>query len=115
MLISSALNTAPYTMLTEGDSRIPSGAASSKSLYIAFAKESLLVIRSSPLVFELFQGSNKVLTLNENSLLHFEHKREQKESSGDDNDEIAVVDRHHGKEIVDYGEDGLAVYSGKYN
>lgn len=68
----------------------------------------------------LNEPSKPLLSVNSRQLFQFEHirKRETAEqrrlataSGKKDDDPQESEDRHHGKEIVDYGEDGLAVYA----
>lgn len=84
----------------------------------------VIVIHFSPLLIELFHGDELQLSLNERSLLHFDSQDVVSSSSttttGSDkeasrklsNDIVGDVeaeediDRHHGKVVVDYGEDG---------
>ena len=84
----------------------------------------LVVIHLSPLLIELFHGDELQVSLNERSLLHFESQEAitttntqsttgsvEETSRKLDNDkdveaEAEDVDRHHGKVVVDYGEDG---------
>ena len=89
----------------------------------------VIVIHFSPLLIELFHGDELQLSLNERSLLHFDSQDVSSSSStttttssttGSDkeasrklsNDIVGDVeaeediDRHHGKVVVDYGEDG---------
>jgi hypothetical protein len=66
------------------------------------------------------QASKPLLSINRRQLFQFEHlrKRETAEqrrlittTSKIEGAAEEVENRHHGKEIVDYGEDGLAVYA----
>jgi alpha 1,3-glucosidase len=59
----------------------------------------------------LYKGDTAQVVVNDRSLLHFEWKRNKKDSQQDSsNSEEHKVDKHQGKKIVDYGEDGLAIY-----
>jgi len=78
----------------------------------------LVVIHLSPLLIELFHGDELQVSLNERSLLHFESQEvvtttgsveetsRKLENDKDVDAEVEDVDRHHGKVVVDYGEDG---------
>lgn len=85
----------------------------------------LVVIHLSPLLIELFHGDELQVSLNERSLLHFESQEvvatsttgsDEKTSRKLDYDkdvdaEAEDIDRHHGKVVVDYGEDGEMMIS----
>ena len=49
------------------------------------------------------------IVANERSLFHFEHHRAKE--GGATKEDVKEKDEHGGKEIVDYGEDGLAIYA----
>lgn len=87
----------------------------------------VIVIHFSPLLIELFHGDELQLSLNERSLLHFDSQDVSSSSStttssttGSDKEASRKlrndidgdveaeedIDRHHGKVVVDYGEDG---------
>ena len=76
----------------------------------------LVVIHLSPLLIELFHGDELQVSLNERSLLHFESQEvistpgsveeTSRKLENDKDVEVEDVDRHHGKVVVDYGEDG---------
>jgi alpha 1,3-glucosidase len=70
------------------------------------------VIYSSPLKFALYNDGVLQITINERELMHYE---QQKISSGEIKAAAAIgqsdAERHGGKEVVDYGEDGLAMYA----
>jgi hypothetical protein len=67
----------------------------------------LLLIYNSPLKLELYQGGILQIAINGRSLLHWEHSKYVsavgKEKNADGEEE---KDRHQGKNVVDYGEDG---------
>ena len=75
---------------------------------------STLVVHSSPLKFELYHGDILQVVANGRSLMHYEVKQvkgDNQENSNSPKDGEQGFDRHGGKEVVDYGEDGLAVYA----
>lgn len=66
---------------------------------------SVLVIHANPLRFELFQDGVLQIVVNERSLLHYEKTQvigEKKKAAVGQSD----AERHGGKEVTDYGEDG---------
>ena len=90
-------------------------------LTFGLEEKSTLVLYYNPFKIEFYQEG--ILTLSSNSLglIHYEKKHEinqQQEGGQQDGQQNRVlseskgeIDPHHGKEIVDYGEDGLAIYS----
>lgn len=76
------------------------------SAYVVKESNVVLVLQHSPFRVELFQNGNQVIVLNNRDMMHFEQSME----SGNDKevilDSIEQEDRHQGKEVVDYGEDG---------
>ena len=69
----------------------------------------LVAIHMHPFRAALYHGGEKVVSLNPAGKLYFEHHRKRDDASKP----IAAPDAdvHGGKTVVDYGEDGLAVYS----
>jgi len=55
-------------------------------------------------------GGVAVIAANGRKLMHFEHHRTKSGAVGAAADGAAAGDEHGGKKIVDYGEDGLAIY-----
>lgn len=70
-----------------------------------------MVVYYSPFHVELYQDG--VLTVSANTLnyMHFEKKHARTQQNRLLQDVKSDEDRHHGKEVVDYGEDGLAIYA----
>lgn len=69
-------------------------------------QSTVLIVHRSPVRLELFHGDLLQAVVNERSLLHWEHSaksalREQKTDSSKEE-----YDKHQGKVVVDYGEDG---------
>ena len=64
---------------------------------------------SVPVVIDLYVDNVLQVSANKRSLLHYEKDRDQ--SSGSVKSIDQKQDRHKGKEVVDYGEDGLAIYA----
>ena len=77
--------------------------------------DSVVVIYLSPLKVELYHENVLQISLNERALLHFDstHTHSQQDQGAGkmgSSDSNNGVDRHGGKVVVDYGEDGkLAV------
>ena len=72
--------------------------------------ETVLAVHLHPFKAELYQWGVRTLALNEGGRFYFEHHRRR--------DDAAVAlpaepegDVHGGKTVVDYGEDGLAIYA----
>lgn len=66
---------------------------------------SVLVLYTSPLKVELYLDGALQITANEQSFLHFEHSQANNAAIAAEAKE-EEVDRHNGKTVVDYGEDG---------
>ena len=86
-------------------------AASEVSVYAYGSADegALIAIQLHPFKATLYRGSEAAVTLNPGGRFYFEHHRKRDDAAMP----IAAVDSdiHGGKTIVDYGEDGLAVYS----
>lgn len=122
-----------YTILDASDSAVPESVRSSGQKFIALALHSVkdseqrvLVIYTSSLKFELYHSGIQVVAVNERNLMHFEKTQSKAmlNINNDDNgadggarnlqsesSESDQPDKHQGKEIVGYGEDGLALYA----
>ncbi len=67
----------------------------------------IVVIQYSPLRIELFHNDVLSIVVNDRNLMHFEQKSMANGQKVIDNAANANnFDRHQGKEVVDYGEDG---------
>jgi len=76
------------------------------------AEENILIVDFEPIKFELYVGSVLQVSANERSLMHFEWKRNRGGAAVESAAHQKLEeDRHAGKEVVDYGEDGLAIYA----
>lgn len=118
LLLDSGLAAGSLQALLADDVRIPQVARADKSaisLLISTPQlmgdaAQVLVITPSPLRFDLYSENTLLMTVNERSFMHFEQSRgpisTQTEKKTEQN-----VDKHGGREIVSYGEDGLAVYA----
>lgn len=73
------------------------------------ATPTYLAVHLHPFRAHLYLGSEVVLSLNPGGKFYFEHHRKRDDATREIADVTADV--HGGKTVVDYGEDGLAVYS----
>ena len=111
ILLPGAFAAAPIVQLDPDSPKIPSSLHSdSFTAYLlkdAGHEESqlVLVVHQSPLVIELFKDNLLLTTINSRSLMHYEKTQDTRHISDTQDQEIA--DRHKGKEVVDYGEDGM--------
>lgn len=87
-------------------------ASSFTALTFQTEASNVLVIQHSPFKVELFRDGVATVVMNERNMMHYEQTTG---STGSDSiiidEEAEATDRHQGKEVVDYGEDGLAIYS----
>ncbi len=104
-----------YVQLARGDSRIPVSLLSlSDDQFIALTLDnsdsasplSVLVIYLTPLKFELYLDGVLQISANEQSFMHFEHSGANIAAITAAAAEEEETDRHGGKEVVDFGEDG---------
>lgn len=73
----------------------------------AGTKPSLLVVHPAPLKVELYSAEGDLqVSLNERSLLHFEASTGSEQGAVHHDKAEETKDRHGGKEVIDYGEDG---------
>lgn len=88
------------------------------SLHVEFANDKVLRVQLDPFQVDLLVGGVPAVTVNKGGLLHFQAYRAKKDkanagSGGEESGEKIeeeVVDKHGGKKIVGYWEDGLAIY-----
>lgn len=124
ILLAEGLIASNIDVLFTGDSRIPAALSTSSTEDVVICAstpvtaddpQSVVAIFLSPLRLELYVDGTLTVSANSLNLMHFEQKQVAhsrnlaSDVSGDGNDN--ADDRHHGKEVVDYGEDGLAVYA----
>ena len=69
---------------------------------------SVLLIYGAPLKFELYNGGVLQIVVNERSLMHYEKTQNMSEKKAA---AVGLTDaeRHGGKDVIDYGEDGASV------
>lgn len=71
-------------------------------------ERNVLVLSYAPFSVLLYRNGEQTVAVNEQQLMHFE----QSQASQQVTEAVAeAVDRHQGKEVLDYGEDGLAIYT----
>jgi hypothetical protein len=111
ILLGEAITPVPVKLLSASDARLPpvlKSIPADSFLAVPVGDSHTFVCKFNPLKFELYRGNTLEIAGNEHSMFHFEWKRERAVNRRtDESDE----DRHQGKEIVDYGEDGLAIYA----
>ncbi|DAZ97242.1 TPA: hypothetical protein N0F65_010404 [Lagenidium giganteum] len=73
----------------------------------------VVALRSAPFGVDLYINKQKVISTNTDHQFHYEirHDRVTTETQGEQTQSTPEEDVHGGKTIVDYGEDGLAIYS----
>jgi len=118
LLLDAGLAPGSLQVLPIDDARVPSAARVDKSAIpvlvstpqLSNEAAQVLVITPSPLRFDLYSEGTLLLTVNERSLMHFEQSRGPVSTQTEKKAEQSI-DKHGGREIVSYGEDGLAVYA----
>jgi len=81
------------------------------------SQPTVVVLRYEPFSLYLYTSTNKLIpsvTMNSRQLMHFEHVRPRDAHEAEMKrraEEVEEDDRHKGKEIVGYWEDGLAIYA----
>ena len=118
ILIPDGLISARYNILRFDDVLVPPALkqALQQNLIIAFSFgsttdpaadfDSVLVIYSAPLKFELYQSGVLQIMVNERSLMHYEQQQSSNTKVKAAATGESEMERHGGKEVVDYGEDG---------
>lgn len=81
---------------------------------LSFNTEDVLILQHNPLKLSLYHNGLNTINVNDRNFLHYEHDSQQGHRTNVDTakaDELAQkrADRHQGKKIVDYGEDGIAI------
>ncbi len=106
-----------FTRLAKDSSMLPKSLRDSEEIVgFLFNQSDVLVIHASTMNIELYQDGVLTVSANGRNLMHYEgtgqndaHVRALAEKRAEPADSHA--DRHGGKEVVDYGEDGLAIYN----
>jgi hypothetical protein len=80
-------------------------------------RDLVLVIEYAPFRLTLYDGNVAIAAANHRQLLHYERDNNNNNNGGEVNlsaDSKSKEDKHKGKEIVDYGEDGESLSSSSY-
>jgi alpha 1,3-glucosidase len=100
--------------LGAADARLPSALkVAGKGIEIfSYGTGSVLAVHENPLKFDLYYEDVLQFTANSEAFLHFEQKIATGASDAAlDAAAASAEDRHGGKEVLSYGEDGLAIYT----
>ncbi|RHY33838.1 hypothetical protein DYB32_008752 [Aphanomyces invadans] len=101
------ITSSPLTSIAAEDVAFQSTSASTT--------QTLVVLRGKPKAFamEVYVNGELVVSTNTRGKLHYDARKNKSDNSSADTaaDTPAEVDVHGGKKIVDYGEDGLAIYA----
>lgn len=75
----------------------------------------VVALHLAPFAVDVFLNKQRVISMNGDRQFHYEIRRERQSASdaaaAAGADKTEAVDVHEGKTIVDYGEDGLAIYA----
>ena len=105
------LTSKPETMLSGASlSAVQAGGALAYEYSAKGAAVVVVVLHLHPFKVEVWQHGERTLTLNPAGKFFFEHHR-KRDDAAKALPATEETDVHQGKTIVDYGEDGLAVYS----
>eukprot|EP00968_Pinguiococcus_pyrenoidosus_P002054 scaffold109_cov252-Pinguiococcus_pyrenoidosus.AAC.39 len=105
----------PQEVIQEPPS-FPKGAVSvnADSAVLAIDDETTLEVQYDPFVLSLRRGDGVAMQVNPRQYLRYEARGTQRAEKGGEELEMSSAeeeeDRHGGKKVVDYGEDGLAIY-----
>ena len=114
LLLPTALQATPFTLLERDSPAIPRSAAAGGAALTALdlsGPGGVLVLLHRPLRLELYIDGVLTIAVNERDLLHYDKTQSKTAAASVEDEEEEEEDRHGGREIVDYGEDGLAIYS----
>jgi alpha 1,3-glucosidase len=115
ILLEENLTPASCRALKQGDAGVPQGVTpdDSKNVVVAYGEaaneKNALVLNLAPFSATLYVNGKPAITANDRNLFHFEHHRTNEGEAA--TEDAKEEDEHGGKEIVDYGEDGLALYA----
>ncbi len=115
LLLPDAHKPKAFGMIKAGEDVLPDGLRGlphAELIAISFGDESdsILAIHPTTLKFELYYKGMLQASANGRSMMHFEHSGVSG-SSRKLTETEEEEDRHGGKEVVDYWEDGLAIYA----
>jgi alpha 1,3-glucosidase len=112
LLLPEAHKPKPFRMVKAGEGVLPRelrGLPHSELIALTF-DDSILAIHPATLTFELYCQGVLQASANSRSMMHFETSGGEKRRELSETKE-SEEDRHGGKEVVDYWEDGLAIYA----
>eukprot|EP00750_Incisomonas_marina_P008842 INCI15713.3.p1 GENE.INCI15713.3~~INCI15713.3.p1 ORF type:complete len:805 (-),score=132.64 INCI15713.3:1066-3480(-) len=128
VVLEEQLSPANISLLQEQDSRVPdalrkarsqrresSAVSAERDLIVAYGQTAsgatlLCDVASDPIVLSFYEGDVLTTSVNSGGFLHFEHHRSRDGTPQVDSSK-EEQDRHKGKEVVGYWEDGLAIYA----
>ncbi len=116
LLLPGAYKPKAFGMIKAGEDILPQalrGLPHAELIAISFGddSDSVLAIHPITLKFELYHKGLLQASANGRSMMHFEQSGGQHGSRKLTAVEDSEEDRHGGKEVVDYWEDGLAIYA----
>mmetsp|Transcript_15836 Transcript_15836/g.26492 ORF Transcript_15836/g.26492 Transcript_15836/m.26492 type:complete len:939 (-) Transcript_15836:135-2951(-) len=123
ILLKEGLIASSLEVLATGDSRIPvalmtPGQDDQPRILCANQPlegeaQSVVAVFLTPFHIELYVDGVLTISANSLNLMHFEEKQaaRSRNLASEGSSKAPGEDRHGGKEVVDYGEDGLAVYA----
>uniref|UniRef100_K3WDY2 Glucosidase II subunit alpha n=1 Tax=Globisporangium ultimum (strain ATCC 200006 / CBS 805.95 / DAOM BR144) TaxID=431595 RepID=K3WDY2_GLOUD len=118
VLMKEALVTRSVKQVTLAESGLSLGNSDAVQLFKPVSEKDVDVVvalRLAPFGVDVYLNKEKVVSTNDDKQFHYEIRRDRQatEENGDNKDNVAgnAVDVHEGKTIVDYGEDGLAIYA----
>lgn len=115
ILLADGLKPAAFEIASATDAKVPAALKSpikKEILIFGEKKDSILAVYYSPFRVELYHEGVLTMSANTLDMMHFEEKHDvSKHTRALGASEESEEDRHGGKEVVDYGEDGLAVYA----
>lgn len=116
LLEKDALVSAPFEMLLASSPKIPENVQKSQHFSAMAFQEKIILLYHFPLRVEVYFEGELLIAVNDRALMHYELTKSAGEIDLTGNpvastEDEGEVDRHGGKEVKDYGEDGLAIYA----
>lgn len=116
LLLEKGLESCAFEELSVTDSRLASLSLPKSESFTALLHSKspntiVVVHKSTPVIIDLFVDGVLQISANSRSLLHFDKGLTQLPNAQTHKLAEKSEDRHNGKEVVDYGEDGLAIYA----
>lgn len=122
IVLENNLIQTPLTIVNPSDARVTALAGSNSprdgTTYVAYKTKdnhnNVIAIRHHPLQVDLYVdgygGTSPAVTINERSLTYYEHRRQKSEQKSSGSNGQEGTGANAGKKIVDWGEDGKAIY-----